>query len=211
MRFHDRTEAGRLLARALLKYQAQAVVVYALPRGGVVLGVEVAKHLQAPLDLVLPRKIGHSIDDEYAVGAVTETGDAVRNEREAATLDPRWLEEAIASARAEARRRRTLYLGSRPSVEAASKIAIIVDDGIATGLTMLAAIRELRRRSPARIVVAVPVMSAQIAPVLSGEADEIVSLHTPNIFLGGVGAYYANFEQVDDEEVMALLRPTRHF
>jgi adenine/guanine phosphoribosyltransferase-like PRPP-binding protein len=145
MRFEDRTHAGRLLADALRDHAAQDVVVLALPRGGVVVGVEVARALSAPLDLVIPRKVGHPDFPEYAIAAVAEAGDVVANEQETARVDRGWFERAVAAEQAEAARRRASYLGGRPAVELTGKTAIIVDDGIATGLTMQAAVRDARR------------------------------------------------------------------
>jgi predicted phosphoribosyltransferase len=135
MRFANRQEAGRKLAEALDGFRGQAGVVYALPRGGVPLGQEVARRLGMPLDILIPRKIGHPMQPEYAICAVPEHGQRVCNPREEASVDPNWLAEAEASERAEARRRRSLY-GRADAPSVAGKLAIIVDDGIATGLTM---------------------------------------------------------------------------
>ncbi len=128
-----------------------------MPRGGVVLGVEIARLLEMPLDLIISRKIGHPNNLEYAIGAVTENGTPVYNSREVARVDPEWLEARVRREREEAKRRRERYLGGREVLSVRGKTAILVDDGIATGLTMLAAIHEVKRRKPARIVVAVPV------------------------------------------------------
>lgn len=204
MRFDDRNEAGTRLAHALDRYRGQAGVVYALPRGGVPLGVVVARHLGMPLDLLIPRKIGHPFHPEYAVCAVPERGERVCNPREAERLDPDWLEQAEARERAEARRRRQLYC-TAPSPDVAGKLAIIVDDGIATGLTMRAAIRDARQRAPRHLVVAIPVAPAETAALLETEVDELVTLDIPEYYRGSVGAYYEDFEQTTDDEVIALL------
>jgi predicted phosphoribosyltransferase len=205
MRFEDRIEAGRLLAERLQKYRNQPTVVYALPRGGVVMGAEIAQRLGAPLDLVIPRKVGHPSNPEYAVCAITEDGQLFCNQAEADRLGEAWLKQAAAKEQAEARRRRQLYLDGRPPVPVEGKTAIIVDDGVATGLTMLAAIQEVKARRPARIVVAVPVIPADIAAQLAEEVDEIVALDIPEYYRGSVGSYYREFNQVEDEEVIELM------
>lgn len=206
MRFKDRTEAGVKLAQALAHYRAQPALIYALPRGGVVLAVEIAQALHLPLDLIIPRKIGHPYNPEYAIGAVTEDGDPVYNERETARVDPGWLRQAVAGQRLEARRRREQYLQGREPLTVTGKTAILVDDGIATGLTMLAAIRAVRKRQPARVVVAIPVAPRDTADRLLQEADEVVGVEITNHYLGAVGAYYTHFPQVSDAAVIDLLR-----
>jgi Predicted phosphoribosyltransferases len=206
MRFQDRTEAGKRLAEALAKHRNQEGIVYALPRGGVVLGAEIAQALRMPLDLIIPRKIGHPTNPEYAICAVAENGEMVCNEREASQVDPAWLRKVFIRERKEALRRRRLYLGSREPTSAAGKSAILVDDGMATGLTMQAAIRDARTRKPARIIVAIPVAPTDTAQQLAREVDEVVALEMTDFHLGAVGAYYADFPQVTDEEVINLLR-----
>jgi putative phosphoribosyl transferase len=202
--FADRTDAGKKLALALNRYKGQPVVVYALPRGGVVLGVEVARSLEAPLDLIVVRKIGHPYQPEYAIGAVAEDGYVVANPAETGTLDKRWFDGAAANELREARRRRTLYLGGRPPVAVQDKIAIIIDDGLATGLTMQAAIHELRKRRPQKIVVAVPVAAAETADRLRSEVDDLVALYIPR-WLRAIGTFYQSFDQISDGQVMALM------
>ena len=206
MRYQDRQDAGRRLADALRRYAQEDVVVLALPRGGVVLGAEVARALGAPLDLVIPRKVGHPDFPEYGIAAVTETGEVVANEAEVARVDPAWFARAVAAERAEAARRRQRYLGDRPGVALEGRTAIVVDDGVATGLTMLAALREVRGRGAARVVAAVPVGPADTVARLRREADEVVALQAPAAFAGAVGAYYERFDQVSDAEVVAALR-----
>lgn len=204
--FKNRTDAGIKLAAALQHYKGMDAVVYALPRGGVVLGVEIAKALKLPLDLVIPRKIGHPHNPEYAICAVTEHGELLCNEAERRAVDPAWLKQAVEKEIQEATRRRETYLKGRPSVAVEGKTAIIVDDGIATGLTMRAAIKDLRARHPAKVVVAIPVCPADTAEVLRREADELVVLDIPLVYLGAVGAYYQDFPQVSDEEVIEFLK-----
>lgn len=207
MRFKDRADAGQKLARPLVtKYGGQDGIVYALPRGGVVLGAEIAPRLRMPLDLITARKIGHPYNPEYAIGAVTERGEPVVSPRELANLSGEWFEAQVAAERREARRRHHVYLDGRAPLSPRGKTAILVDDGIATGLTMEAAIRELQQRNAGRIVVAVPVAPADTAARLAGTVDDFVALDIPEYFLGGVGAYYEYFPQVTDDEVLALLR-----
>lgn len=206
MRFRDRTEAGRLLADALAKYQGKEGIIYPLPRGGIVLGVEIARALNMPLDLIIPRKIGHPYSPEYAICAVTESGEPICNEDEIARIDQDWLRARIKEERNEARRRRELYLGEKKPLDAAGKTAILVDDGIATGLTMRAAINDARQRRPAHIVMAVPVSPADTAERLGQEVEEVVALDIPVFYLGAVGAYYDDFTQVTDDDVIELLQ-----
>lgn len=207
MRFRDRRDAGRQLAQKLAaKYRGEDGIVYALPRGGVVLGAEIAQHLDMPLDLIIARKIGHPHNPEYAIGAVTADGEVVSNPLEVQYVPREWYERQVAAERQEAGRRHDVYLGGRPPLPASGKTAIIVDDGIATGLTMEAAIRAIHSQHPARVVVAVPVVPADTAAKLEREVDEVVALDVAEDYLGAVGAYYDDFPQVSDSEVIALLQ-----
>jgi len=203
--FLDRADAGKKLAQALFRYKGQPLVVYALPRGGVVLGVEVARALEASLDLIVVRKIGHPLQPEYAIGAVAEDGYVVTNPDEVASLDKRWLDHATAAELREAQRRRGLFLYGRAPIEVKDKIAIIVDDGLATGLSMSAAIHEIRGRGPQKVVVAVPVAAAETVDKLKPDVDDLVVLYVPEWF-GAVGAFYLRFDQVSDEEVVSLVK-----
>jgi len=206
MRFRDRADAGEQLAQALKKYQRQDGVVYALPRGGVVLGAIVARALDMPLDLLIPRKIGHPLQPEYAICAIVENGEMACNQQEVARVDPQWFRQEVEAERHEARRRRELYLGGREPEPVKGKTAIIVDDGIATGLTMEVAIRDAKRRKPAHLVVAVPVAPPDTVEQLSREVDDFVVLDRSRHYLGAVGAYYDYFNQTTDDEVIELLR-----
>ena len=179
--------------------------MYALPRGGVPLGVEVAKALHMPLDLIIPRKIGHPSNPEYAICAVGESGALVCNEAELSRVDQEWFQKQVQAEREEARRRRTYYLKGRESVSLKGKMAIIVDDGIATGLTMEAAIQDAKQQGPGKVVVAVPVAPRDTVDRLRREVDDFVTLDIPEMYLGAVGAYYDNFTQVSDEEVSDML------
>lgn len=202
----DRQDAGQHLAKALRRFEGDDVVVLALPRGGIVLAAEVARELEAPLGLVLVRKIGHPTAPEYAIGAVVEDEKPIYNEDEAAAVDPGWLKQAEKSARQLIERRRKLYYGEdQASPEASGKTVIIIDDGIATGLTMEAAVRAIRHKKPKQIVVAVPVASVESVAELEDLADEVIVLDKPARFRGAVGSHYMEFEQVNDEEVKTLL------
>lgn len=208
MRFKDRADAGQQLAQALSAYRnSKDVIVFALPRGGVVLGVEVSKALGLPLDLAIPRKVGHPRQPEYAIAAVAESGQLATNPAEVERVDPEWFKQAVERERREAGRRRELYLAGRPMPALAGKTAIIVDDGIATGLTMFAAIRDVRHAGAARVVVAVPAAPAETVARLQREVDEVVTLDNGEYYLGAVGAYYDSFPQVSDAEVIDLLKP----
>lgn len=210
LRFADRRDAGVRLAKALARYDSEDAVVYALPRGGVVVGAEVAKQLELPLALVIPRKIGHPENPEYAVCAVTEEGELVCNEEESSKLGQKWLKEAAKREQAEAKRRRAAYLpaqaGGNRRLPATGRLALVVDDGIATGLTMRAAIRSLRRELPSEIVIAAPIAPREVVEYLRGEADDVVVLDDTEPFLGAVGVYYDSFPQVTDEEVIRIMK-----
>lgn len=208
MIFKNRADAGRALAKVLDKYRGENAIIYALPRGGVVTGYEIAHALHLTLDLVIARKIGHPQNPEYAVCAVTENGPLVCDEAERALLDDAWLARAVVRERDEAKRRRRTYLADRLRVSAEGKIAILVDDGVATGLTMRAALAALKAEKPTKIVIAVPCAPAEVAALLRREADEVIVLAEESGYLGAVGAYYEHFPQVSDEEVISLLSGT---
>ena len=208
MYFKDRTEAGRLLAYKLKKYRGKDVVVYALPRGGVVTALEIAKYLDAPLDLIITRKIGHPDNPEYAIAATAENGHLVGTKEELESVDKEWLKKEVSKQRLEARRRRELYLAGRAEIQSLGKIAILVDDGIATGLTMRSGIKELKHKKPKKIIISVPIIPKTTASILNQEANDVVALDIPEDyeFLGAVGAYYSDFSPVEDEEVIAMLK-----
>lgn len=209
MQFRDRKDAGDKLAEALAKHHGEDVLVYALPRGGVVVGARIAEKLGAQIDLVIVRKIGHPWSPEYAIGATSESGRTIFNETERAVIDKEQLKRLMAEERAEARRRREVYLKDRPPLSAFGKTAIVVDDGVATGLTLLCAIEEIRAQKPKKLIVAVPVAPEDTAARIREKADEFVALDVPRHFLGAVGAYYDDFRQTQDEEVIALLEENR--
>ncbi|MDD2427596.1 MAG: phosphoribosyltransferase family protein [Eubacteriales bacterium] len=205
MIFENRKEAGIKLAEALEKYAGEDVIVLALPRGGVVLGAEIAKRLKAPLDLVITKKIAHPLSPEYAIGAVAEEGEPLYNQAELHRVDAAWRQREEERVRAELKRRRHAYFGDRAQLDVAAKTVIIVDDGIATGLTMMSAIKYLRDQGAEKIVVAIPVTPADTAQNLQEITDELVSLLIDQYYRGAVGAYYRDFRQVSDSEVIALL------
>lgn len=208
-RFRDRVAAGIELADQLYPCHHERPVVLALPRGGVPVAAEVARRLHAPLDLLLVRKIGAPWQPELAVAAVVdgERPDLVIDEMlgDCAWQYASHIEAQIPGALREIERQRRLYLGGRQPVPVAGCTAIVIDDGIATGTSIRAALRAVRRRAPARLVLAVPVAPAEIASMMQAEVDELVCLMKAVRF-GSVGAFYDDFEQVSDEEVLAALR-----
>ncbi|OHB10229.1 MAG: hypothetical protein A3G05_01940 [Candidatus Zambryskibacteria bacterium RIFCSPLOWO2_12_FULL_45_14] len=204
--FKNRTEAGQKLAQKLETYRGQEAVVLALPRGGVVLGYEVARALSFPLDIIATRKVGHPNNPEYAIGVVDENDMNILNETETLSINRQWLEEEIAKQKAEAKRRSLLYRKGKKPLDLAGKVVIIVDDGIATGFTMRLAARIAKKQQPKKIITAVPVAPSDSIRELKKEgADEVIILEKPEQFRGAVGAHYQEFEQVDDEEVIRLL------
>lgn len=208
MPFIDRTDAGRQLAKALARYKAQRPVVLALPRGGVPVAAEVAAVLDAPLDLILVRKIGVPFQPELAMGAVVDGGKPVivRNEDVISLTGVSEQEFNATCDRqlAEIERRRKLYLGDRPHPQIAGRTVIVVDDGIATGATTRAALRAIRMRKPSKLVLAVPVAPTESLKELRDEADEIICLEDYEDF-GAIGLFYSDFAQVSDTEVIEIL------
>jgi predicted phosphoribosyltransferase len=208
MPFIDRTDAGRQLAKALARYKAQRPLVLALPRGGVPVAAEVATALDAPLDLILVRKIGVPFQPELAMGAVVDGREPVivRNE-DVISLTGVSEQEFNATCDqqlAEIERRRKLYLGDRPHPQIAGRTVIVVDDGIATGATTRAALQATRMRKPSKLVLAIPVAPTATLKELRGEADDIVCLEDYEDF-GAIGLFYSDFRQVSDTEVIEIL------
>ena len=207
--FANRIAAGRALAQALLQRSLPGpIVVLALPRGGVPVGAEIARALHAPLGLLLVRKIGAPWQPELAVAAVVDgqPPDIVVDDETAALagVDRNWIDAQAALQMAEIERRRHVYLGGRAPLGVAGAIAIVVDDGIATGTTVRAALKALRRRHPARLVLAVPVAPSDTLAALRAEVDEIVCLAEPHPF-HAIGLHYVDFHQLSDDEVLAAL------
>jgi len=208
MPFASRREAGRKLADALSRFKNQYPVILALPRGGVPVAAEIAAALDAPLDLILVRKIGVPLQPELAMGAVVDGGapiivrneDVIRSEGINATQFKAACDRELA----EIERRRQRYLGSRERVNVTECTAIVIDDGIATGATMRAALRATRMRNPKKLVLAVPVAPSESLTEMGEEADEVVCLEDYELF-GAISFYYGDFRQVSDEEVIAIL------
>jgi putative phosphoribosyl transferase len=205
MRFADRTEAGRSLADALERFRDDDAVVLAIPRGGVVVGAEVARHLGSPLDVVVPRKIRAPGNPELGLGAVAH-GVRVLDDVLISRLhvSAPYVEEETSRQIAEIERRERVYRGDRQPITVRGRPAIVVDDGIATGGTAVAALRWTRSQGPSRVVLAVPVAPGATVRRMAQEADDVVVLATPEPFLA-VGEWYARFEQTSDDEVVRLL------
>jgi predicted phosphoribosyltransferase len=209
--FRDRIEAGQLLAKELARFAGRDdVIVLGLPRGGVPVAAEVAKHLRAPLDVFLVRKLGLPGYPELAMGAIASGGVRVMNREVFDSLHvPREsFERVVASEEEELARREHAYRDSRPAPDVTGKTVIIVDDGIATGSTMIAAIRALRKLDASRIVVAAPVIAASTCAHMEDAADEVVVLLASEAF-AGVGGFYEDFSQTTDDEVRELLADAR--
>jgi putative phosphoribosyl transferase len=208
MLFQDREDAGRRLARVLAGFKGQDCVVLALPRGGVPVAAQVAAALNAPLDLLLVRKIGAPRQPELAIGAVIDGGaPIIVRDQELIRLtgtSAEQFDELCARELAEIERRRKFYLGGTPPQSLRGRTAIVVDDGLATGNTMHAALKAARLREPKMLVMAVPVAPPGTMDSFQGEADKIVCLATPEPF-GAVGYFYQDFHQVSDDEVIQLL------
>ena len=209
MPFSNRSDAGRQLAKALAGYKDQQPVILALPRGGVPLAAQVAAALNAPLDLILVRKIGVPFQPELAMGAVVDGGApiVVRNEDviRLAGIDESEFQAVCDNQLAEIERRRQRYLGNRKHADVGGRTAIVIDDGIATGATTRAALRATRMRKPKRLVLAVPVAPTDSLSALHGDADDVVCLEDHEPF-GAIGVYYTDFSQVPDEEVIEILK-----
>lgn len=209
MAFEDRVDAGRRLAAALAPYKDKAPAVLALPRGGVPVAAEIANALAAPLDLILVRKIGVPGNSELAMGAVVDgaTPIVVRNEDIIQLIGINESEFKAVCDRElkEIDRRRSRYLGGRERVNLAGRTVIIVDDGIATGATMRAALQATRMRNPGKLILAVPVAPTDTLATLRREVDELVCLEDHEAF-GAIGYYYLNFSQVSDDDVVEILK-----
>jgi putative phosphoribosyl transferase len=208
--FEDRRDAGRRLAGKLVRFRDERPVVFALPRGGVPVGYEISRSLGAPLDVFVSRKLGAPDQPEFGIGAVAAGGVRVLNEdvvrRLGITED--YVERITAQEIAEVGRRLRYFRGKRPEQKVGGRTAILVDDGLATGVTARAAVEALRLRGPRRLVLAAPVCAAQTVNLLMPRVDELVCLESPPD-LGAIGFWYRNFEQTSDEEVVELLERAR--
>lgn len=210
--FENRADAGRRLARILARYADRAPVIVALPRGGVPVGYEIAHALHAPLDIMVVRKIGAPGEHELGIGALVD-GDhpeTVLNEELLSIMGVtrEYLDREIQVELKEIRRRESVYRRGHPAIPLAGRTVIAVDDGIATGGSIRAALRGIRRRGASKIVLAVPVAAAETLKMLGGDVDEVVSLETPEFF-GAIGEFYDDFSQTSDDEVMELLDRAR--
>lgn len=208
--FRDREDAGKKLSDRLTQYQDEDALVLALPRGGVPIGYEIARALNVPLDVLVARKLGAPGQPELAIGAVAPGGVRVLNERVIRQLGiPEvWIETVTEKELAEAGRRMRRFRGERPEPEIERRTVILVDDGIATGMTVMAAIMAIREKHPRRIVLAVPVCAESAVETLASQVDELVSLRIPTD-LQAIGLWYEDFQQLDDAEVLELLERSR--
>ena len=208
--FRDREDAGRRLAERLAGYRDEGPVVLALPRGGVPVGYEISRTLGTPLDVFVARKLGAPDQPELGIGAAAQGGVRVLNEDalEALAIPEGYIARAAEEETAEIERRLELLRGERPEPEVRGRTAILVDDGLATGVTARAAVAALRSHDPRRLVLAVPVCAAQTAKIPRSEVDELVCLEAP-ADLGAIGLWYEDFYQVPDEEVVGLLERAR--
>lgn len=213
-RFADRTEAGRSLAERVCELALVDPVVLALPRGGVPVALEVARRLKAPLDLMLVRKIGVPQQPELAAAAVVggEQPELVVNDEvmDLAAVPRSYLEAEKARKLVEIEQRRQRYLGGKPPLSVEGRSTIVIDDGIATGASIRVALKALRRRNPASLILAVPVAPRESLDALRAEVDEIVCLMTPDPFMA-IGLHYEDFHQLDDQEVIAMLKESEGF
>ncbi|HWA20708.1 MAG TPA: phosphoribosyltransferase family protein [Devosia sp.] len=212
MIFTDRTDAGRRLLAEFQSYRTRNPLVLALPRGGVPVAAEIARGLDAELGLLIVRKIGVPVQPELAMGAVVDAVEpvVVRNEDiiRAGNVSEAEFDRVLNRELAELARRRTHYLGDRPQPAVEDRVVIVVDDGLATGTTMLAALRALRRQSPAEVVVAVPVGAADAIKRIAPFADDIVCLESSDAF-GAIGFFYRDFAQLSDDDVISALDTAR--
>ena len=207
MLFKDQVSAGERLAKELKKYKSQNAVILAIPRGGVATGFGLAQKLNLPLDVIVTRKIGAPDNPERAIGAVGETkGSLWMNKKLTSQLgvSKDYLQSETKIQKLEIKRREGVYRKGKKALDLKNKVVILVDDGIATGATMIAAIREIRNMKPEKIVVAIPVAPPETVEELKQEADEVVCLQTPRLFFA-VGQWYENFKQYSDKEVIKLL------
>ena len=207
--FRDRRHAGRVLARKLDHYRGRSgLLVLALPRGGVAVAFEVAHALQAPLDVFVVRKLGFPGHEEYAMGAIASGGVRVMNPMPGMEVSSEALARVVAREQDELVRREQLYRNNRPAVALRGRDVIVVDDGLATGSTMRAALLAIRQQHPSHLTVAVPVGAAETCEQLRADADEVVCAATPSPFRA-VGLWYQDFPQASDEEVRTLLEAAR--
>ena len=210
MIFRDRRDAGEKLAELLKELKDEPCVVIAIPRGGVEVGYHVAWRLGCPLDVTVPRKIGAPLEPELAVGAVAEDGTIYVEESVARVVgvDDKWIKSEAERVLREINRRIDLYRGGQPLPSLGENIAILVDDGIATGATIIASARFIRKLKPRKVVIAAPVAPPEVVGKLRGEADSVVVVDTPSPFYA-IGQFYQDFSQLSDADVLRLLKGSR--
>ena len=203
MRFKNRVDAGNQLAQKILNRRPDQTIVVALPRGGVPLGLEISNVHGILFDVVLAKKLVHPLQREFAIGAVSENCEPILNEE--IDVDEKWIEEDTARVRMEIKRRRDQYNQFLTQHSLSGKDVIIVDDGIATGMTMFAAIESVKNQNPNRILVAVPIIPNDTNRILESMVDEVIAIEVPIHFKGAVGAYYQDFSQITDEDVENMI------
>jgi predicted phosphoribosyltransferase len=200
--FVNRNDAALQLANKLEKYKDESGVVLAVPRGGVPIGYIIAKHLHFDLDLLMSKKLGHPYNEEFAIGAVGLEDEIIE---ETQGISPEYIDEEVMNIHSQLKERYRKFMADKQPIDITGKIVIVVDDGVATGRTILATLQMLRRKNPRKLIVAVPVSSVDAAERIGKEVDEFVCLQTPFPFLG-VGRFYQDFSQTTDQEVINLLK-----
>jgi putative phosphoribosyl transferase len=209
--FFDRHAAGIKLAQELREFKNREVVLYALPKGGVPVAYEVAKALQLPMDIIIVQKICHPISRDYGICAIAETGETVCYETGLCGLDGSWLNYEMYMKQEEAKRQRALYKLNQPSQSAENKIAVLIDDGISTGITMKAAIQALQDQWPEKIIIATPVAPHETVRELSALVDTVVVLNDDREYRGDTSSYYVDFKDISDQEIVSLLNHAKQY
>lgn len=208
MYFKDRVDAGNQLAEKLIIERPENTVILALPRGGIPLGIEISKKYSLPFDVIHAKKLVHPLQTEFAIGAVAEKGDPILNNEVA--VEQKWIDQEITRVREEINRRRKLYDDFFNQKVLEGKDIIIVDDGIATGMTMFAAIEAVKNQNPRKIIIAVPIIPKGTYHRLKTLVDQIAYVEIPIQFLGAVGAYYQQFPQVSDKEIQTMIKQLKN-